>query len=278
MPDFLSIFSKWWKTIVGMVLIVTAITAVILLLQTKQYLSTVTALPAASVNYDKSTIFNDHIQSLYSSIGGADELDKVLGTAELDTFYISAIRQFDLIKHYKEVDTKTGLYRTIKELRDNVEIFKTEYGELKIKAWDKDPELAANMANFFYDNLQTLHQYLQNQSNQSSLQKLEENYLVLQQQFTNLQDSLQNGANQSRPLVNIRLTTKTQELAEYEKLISQYTLMIKAKPQVLLLVERARPGLRPERPKLLPVFIMAAFASLIFGLLLAIFLESRKKS
>lgn len=261
-----------------MVLIVTAITAVILLLQTKQYLSTVTALPAASVNYDKSTIFNDHIQSLYSSIGGADELDKVLGTAELDTFYISAIRQFDLIKHYKEVDTKTGLYRTIKELRDNVEIFKTEYGELKIKAWDKDPELAANMANFFYDNLQTLHQYLQNQSNQSSLQKLEENYLVLQQQFTNLQDSLQNGANQSRPLVNIRLTTKTQELAEYEKLISQYTLMIKAKPQVLLLVERARPGLRPERPKLLPVFIMAAFASLIFGLLLAIFLESRKKS
>ncbi len=53
MPDLISIIEKWWKLIAGLTIVNVILSFLILLFIPKQYLSTVTALPASSFSADK---------------------------------------------------------------------------------------------------------------------------------------------------------------------------------------------------------------------------------
>jgi hypothetical protein len=267
MPDLLTLISKWWKAIVALTVIVAAIALAILLSTKKQYLSVVTALPANSLGFDKARIFNNNIQGLYSSLGTPDELDPVVGTGKLDTLYIAIVKDFNLVQHYGVENKKDGFSLAVKYLKGNSAVVKDEFGQLRIKVWDVDPQMAALLAHGLFERLQSLHQYLQNQANENVLTNLEKNYRQISAQTINKQsgDSSQNPS-----------PTSADELKEYQRLISEYNLMISTKPQVLLLVEDARPAVTADRPKVLLVFLVSLFGALAFGILTALFLESRK--
>ncbi|RYY89753.1 MAG: hypothetical protein EOO15_05250 [Chitinophagaceae bacterium] len=277
MPDFLTIFRRWWKLITGLVLAVAVVAAAILMTLERQYLGMVVALPSTSVNFDKSKIFNENIQGLYSSLGGSDDLDRILGTAALDTVFFQLIRENNLIQHYKLTKTKLPLYQAMKELRENVDVSKDEYNQLRIRVFDRDKYLAARMANSLFDKFQKMHQRLQSATNERILNNLQEHYQQLQSEFLTGSDSLQRTSDARRQLLQVRNDAIIKELAEYNRLINEYSLVVNTKPSVLLLVEAARPGFKPERPKLLPLFAMACFVALVFAILLVLFLESRKK-
>ncbi|MGI8598293.1 MAG: hypothetical protein ACR2KB_03470, partial [Chitinophagaceae bacterium] len=172
MPDLFYIFSKWWKQVLLVSISITVIATVVSLLLPKQYLSTVTALPANSLTADKSVFFNQNIQHLYSYLGTADELDKFEGTARLDTLYKAADRDLSLAEHYNLHEQ----YKVIKELKKNTKISRTEYGELKIKVWDKDASMAASIANSLFKNLQEIHQNLQTRASKIILERLYNSY------------------------------------------------------------------------------------------------------
>jgi hypothetical protein len=278
MPDFLTLFKRWWKMIAGFVLAIAVVTALLLLMQTKQYVSTVTALPATSVNFDKSKIFNDHIQGLYSPIGGPEDIDRILGTSGLDTIYLQLIRENDLVKHYKLTGAAIPEYAAIKELRENVEVMKDEYSQLKIMVWDKDKYLAARMANSLFEKYQSLHQRLQGETNERILNNLKQHQAQLQHEYIRNHDSLGAITVAQRDLVGVRNEALMKELADYERLINEYSLLSNTRPDVLLLVEPARPGFKTERPKLLPTFVMVCFVALLFAILLSLYLDSRKKA
>ncbi|RYZ23703.1 MAG: hypothetical protein EOO16_03880 [Chitinophagaceae bacterium] len=278
MPDFLSLFKRWWKLIAGFVLIVAIITGVILFFQEKQFVSTVTALPATSVNFDKSRIFSDNIQGLYSPIGGPEDIDRVLGTAGLDTIFLQLIRENDLVRHYNFTNAKIPEYSALKELHPNIDVVKDEYGQLKISVWDKDRNLAARMANSLFQKYQDMHQRLQSESNERVLGNLKQHQVQLQQEYVRNFDSMNTVGPAQRDLLRVRNEALMKELSDYERLINEYTLVSNTQPKVLLLVEPARPAFRADRPKKMPVFIMVCFVALIFGVLLSLFLDSRKKA
>ncbi|RYY98864.1 MAG: hypothetical protein EOO11_06745 [Chitinophagaceae bacterium] len=278
MPDFLSLFSRWWKLIAGFVLAIAAVTAVLLLQVDKQYVSTVTALPATTVNFDKSKIFSENIQGLYSPLGGPEDIDRVLGTAGLDTIFLQLIRENGLVKHYKIKDQKIPEYYAIKELHENIEVLKDEYGQLRIKVWDKDKLLAARMANSLFGKYQQLHQRLQSETNERILGNLRQHQAQLQKEYVQNYDSMGVTGAAQRDLMRVRNESLIKELANYERLINEYALVSNTRPDVLLLVEAARPAFKTDRPRLLPTFIMVCFVALIFALLLSLFLDSRKKA
>ncbi|RYY41590.1 MAG: hypothetical protein EOO08_00190 [Chitinophagaceae bacterium] len=277
MPDFLTLFRRWWKLIAGLVLAVAIVSAGILLMLERQYMGMVVALPATTVNFDKSKIFNENIQGLYSSLGGPDDIDRILGTAALDTIFFQLIRDNDLITHYKLTKVKLPLYQTMKELRENVDVSKDEYNQLRIRVFDRDKYLAARMANSLFDKFQRMHQRLQNATNERVLNNLREHAADLQTEYLKAADSIGNLSNARRQLQQVRNESIMKELAEYDRLINEYTLVVNTKPNVLLLLEAARPGFKPERPKLVPLFAMACFVALVFSILLVLFLESRKQ-
>ena len=65
---------------------------------------------------------------------------------------------------------------------------------------------------------------------------------------------------------------------EYEKLIGEYQLMIDSKPPVLLVVEKAKASIRPDKPKRMQIMIATAVLSFLFALLAALVMERRKNT
>jgi len=236
---------------------------VITFLKPREYLSVATAVPASSFASDKSKIFNQNIQILYSTLGTPDDLDMIIGTANLDTVYLAVTDQYNLFDHYKISEKGTAARtKAASMLRKNTKVMKSEYGELKVKTWDTDKDLAPQLANAIMDKLQAIHQNLQSAGNEATLKGLMAGREKLQRQSDSASVDKKN--------------ILQSQVQDYDKLIGQYQLMVDSKPPVLITVENAKPSNWPDRPKRLQIMIATAVLSLLFALLAALILERRK--
>jgi hypothetical protein len=283
MPDLLHVFSKRWKLITLITLLATAVALIIALLVPKKYLSVATALPVNSVTADKARIFNTNIEALYSDFGTPDELDRLEGTARLDTIFIAASEKFDLGEHYSYGNSTEGNYLGAVRLKKNSRISRSSYGELKVKVWDVDRIFAADLANFLMQRIQELHQHLQNQSNLLVLDKLKQQYALKQVEYVQLADSIGKGTPAKSVEVRsemskARLASLSDQLKQYESMIGEYQLAATANSPVLLMVENARPAIWPDEPKVLAITLLTFFTALVFSFLLVAFTDSRNKS
>jgi len=225
-----------------------------------------TAVPASSFATDKSAVFNENIQALYSSLGTPDDLDRILGTANLDTVYLSATDQFNLFDHYKLTETGSDARtKAATVLRKNTKVMKSEYGELKVKVWDTDKNLAPQLANAILAKLQSIHRDLQGSGNEAALAGLIKGKMKL---------ALQRDSTSISPE---QKTLISQQLEQYEKLIGEYQLMVDSKPPSLIVVENAKPAAWPDRPKRMQIMVATGVLSLFFALLAALLMERRKK-
>jgi hypothetical protein len=268
MPDVIAVFYRNRKFIMALTFIATLIAVVIVVLLPKKYVSVATALPASSFATDKATIFNTNIQELYSALGTADDLDRIIGTARLDTIYIATARDLNLATHYDFSTDESGLDAATRRVKHRTTVTKSEWGELKIKAWDSDRDLAAQIANTVLQKLQSLHQTLRNQNNQLVLQKLKEAYGEAEPADTTAQRV---GLKQ-----NLKSPQREQRQV-YEQLVSEYNLMVATNPPVLLVVENARPALYADTSEKTASVILTFFAALLFSILFALYTEGKRQ-
>jgi uncharacterized protein involved in exopolysaccharide biosynthesis len=275
MPDIFYLVSKWWKQMLVITGLTLLIVGIIIFLQPNQYLSVATAVPASSFSADKSKIFSENIEALYSELGTTDDLDMIVGTAKLDTVYLAVTDQFNLFDHYKVSEKgKAARHKATLLLMRNTKVMKSEYGELKVKLWDTDKNLAPQLANAILDKLQAIHQDLQSINNKTSLNGLQKASAKIKVQLDSIQDSAKNDAE----MYAARSKGLMDQLQEYEKLISEYQLIIDSKPPVLIVVEKARATDRPDKPRRLQIMIATAVLSFLFALLTALVIERRKTS
>lgn len=263
MPDLFDLIRRWWKQVFAVVLLSLLAVGVITFLKPHQYLSVATSVPASSFSADKSKIFNENIQDLYSTFGTADDLDMIVGTAKLDTVYLAVTDRFNLFNHYKISEKgNAARIKAASQLKKNSKVMKSEYGELKVKVWDTDKELAPQLANEIMDMLQSIHQNLQSAGNEATLKGLMSGKQKIQAQLdtTTINSSLQG------------------QLLQYEKLIGEYQLMVDSKPPSLIIVEKAKPAEWPDRPRRMQIMIATAVLSLLFALFAALIMERRKTS
>jgi hypothetical protein len=278
MPDIFLLINNRWKQMLLFVVLSVLIAGTIVMLKGRLYLSVATALPSSSFNADKSRIFNENIQSLYSDFGAPDDLDKIIGTAQLDTIYSSIGDQFNLAAHYKlpanDINTKQ---KAIRELKGLSKVIKSDYGELQVKVWDRDKEMAASMANAIMENLRQFHGVLQSENNNNVLKslKISAERVKLAIDSINLFLSTATMLAGSVEVYSARQKVLLNQYEQYEKLIAQYDMMVTANPEVLLWVEKAKPAVRADKPKRVVTVVVTAFVSFLFALLLALVLEKR---
>ena len=261
MPDLFTLISNWWKHILLLLLLSLITAGVILFTQRPEYRSVATAVPASTYSADKARMFNSNIEQLYSALGTPDDLDLVVGTGKLDTVYLAVTRQFNLQDHYKMQEKgEAAITKAAVLLKKNCTVTKSEYGELKVSVWDTDKQLAPQLANAVLAQLQLIHQYLQHVGNEASLQSL----LAMKEQLSRQRDS---AAEKIIP---------DAKLSDYNTLIAEYQLILSHKSPALIVVESARASEWPDRPKRTQWMLGTAVLALLFSLLLAAFLESRK--
>jgi hypothetical protein len=275
MPDLVDMIKRRWKFIAFFTLLASLIALLITVFSPKKYLSAATALPVNSVVADKNRLFNQNIEILYSDFGTPDELDRMEGTALLDTIFIAAAQDLKLAAYYG-LGSENNLYKAASRLKKNSAITRTGYGELRVKAWDGDKNMAATMANVLMEKIQDLHRHLQNESNNMILHKLLDDHEKKEQQYIHFADSGMQIPAAPAELVQIKKTALLQQLMDEEKMIGQYQLAISTNPQVLMMVEQARPAMNPDKPKALPTLLFTFFGALLFSFLISLFAEGRK--
>jgi len=271
MPDIFDVITKWWKYIFGVMLLTIVVAGAIVFLKPKKYLAIATALPAPSYASDKAAIFGENIQVLYPNIGIPDDLDKIVGTALLDTVYYSVVDQYHVIAYYKLVNDGEGRQKAASRLKSNTRVIKSDFGELKVKVWDQDRNQSALFSNAIMEALRLMHQELENANNSEILGKIKNEYAIKKAEYLALNDSLKNDW-----FLIMKKEALSKQLVEYEKLSGEYELMTRLKPQALIIVEKARPPLWPDRPKRFQIIIAAAILSFIFSILMILMLERRK--
>src|SRR6188768_567332 len=104
----------------------------------KEYLSEASVLPANSKMMDKQAMFGSNIQELYSAYGEAEDLDRLMATLHSPTVLQFVSDSLDLSSHYNVKGEDAGR-RAMVRLTKHVTLNRSEYGEIKIKVWDKDP-------------------------------------------------------------------------------------------------------------------------------------------
>ena len=276
MPDIFYLVSKWWKQILLIVLLSLAVVGTIVFILPPKYLSTTTALPASSYLKDKASIFNTNIQQLYPPMGIPDDLDMIVGTGQLDTVYIAVTKEFNLYDHYKtEEQGEAGVIKAAYLLKKNSKVIKSDFGELKVKVWDTDKNLAPQLANAIMNNLNSIHQDIENSNNASILDKLQEGKENLRADIRKL-DSAETITNTVPKEIASQRLILSDRLQQYETLIGQYKLMVDSKPPVLIIVEKARASSWPDKPKKVLLLTATFVLSLLFALLLVLLLEKRK--
>ena len=253
-----------------MLLTIVAVGAIVFL-KPKKYLAIATALPAPSYASDKAAIFGENIQVLYPNIGIPDDLDKIVGTALLDTVYYSVVDQYQVIAYYKLQNDGEGRQKAASRLKSNTRVIKSDYGELKVKVWDKDRNQSALFSNAIMETLRLMHQEIENANNSEILEKIKNEYAIKKAEYLALNDSLKNDW-----FLIMKKETLAKQLVEYEKLSGEYELMTRLKPQALIIVEKARPPLWPDKPRRLQIIIAAAILSFIFSILTILMLERKK--
>jgi uncharacterized protein involved in exopolysaccharide biosynthesis len=249
MPDIFDLIRNWWKQILLITALSMIAAGVLSFLKPRQYLSVSTAVPSSAFLSDKASVFNENIQALYTTLGTPDDLDLVVGTSRLDTVYLRVTDQFNLFDHYK-VKGEEARSRSAVLLKKNTRITKSDYGELKVRVWDTDKNLAPQLANALMKTLQEIHTNLKNATNQSIL--------------AGLKKALQTDS--------LALSQRDR----YEKLIDEYQLMMNTKTPALLIVENAKAALHPDRPRIFRNLFATAVLSLLFGMLVSLVLERRK--
>lgn len=177
--DFIAVVSKHRKFIFRFVVATTLITVVVALLAPKWYKSSASVFPA-----DKADLFGlEGLSSLaknfsparaLSALGANPEADRYMAILKSGTVLNSVIQKFNLIEVYDI--TSYPIEKTTKELLSNTEFKVEPEGNLTITVYDKDPQRAADMANFFVEMLNKTNTELQALNARGNRQFIEQRY------------------------------------------------------------------------------------------------------
>jgi uncharacterized protein involved in exopolysaccharide biosynthesis len=117
------------------------------LLMPSEYLSEASLLPSNSKLMDKQRLFGNNIQELYSAYGNAEDLDRLFATMHSSTVINHVSDSLKLASHYGLDNKKNAKSLARKKLERSIKLQRSEYGELRLRVWDKNPAIAELIAN-----------------------------------------------------------------------------------------------------------------------------------
>jgi tyrosine-protein kinase Etk/Wzc len=178
--EFLSIVAKYRKFISRFVLSVTVITTVVVFLSPKWYKSTASVFPAEKTELlsafsGLSSIARSFSPSrALSALGSNPEADRYMAILKSGTVLGAVIEKFKLDSVYDISNYK--MEKTTKELLSNTEFTLEPEGNITITVYDKDPQRAADMANYFVELLNRTNSELQVQNARGNREFIEQRY------------------------------------------------------------------------------------------------------
>lgn len=277
LTGIMAVVSKWKRPIFLLVIIATSLATVTsLFILPRQYYAGTTVLPVNAMLTDKGRIFNNNIQELYSVYGTADDLDRIYTIAKAGNVLGFVVDSLKLAAHFEIAgNDEKARTKAVARLKKMVNITKTESGALQVDVWDKDADKAAAIANLIIYKTTLLGNELLVQANQSIINKLQIDISEKTKQLMELKDA---NASANTILINTDDNELLRnELVRDKKLLHEFLLASEAKQPSLMILEKAYPSLKADKPKHFIIIVSAFLISLFFAVLAALVINHIKK-
>lgn len=279
MAETTSILQNKWRSILLFTILTAAVATATVFLMPKQYRSAAKLISANPQLADKSRLFNENIQSLYSYFGSGDDLDRIMGIALLDTSLKQLVKDFNLTNYYKlSNDTEALLQRkAVLKLRDDLLVQRTEEGQLNISCWTKDPVLSAGIVNALVKIIENKLEDIWQSNYRATKEQLNLSITQTEASYKQLFDSLSKAPAPQTSLIQKHMETLLDQLTQYRKTAATVQLIGATAPAALYVLEPAVPAAKAERPDKPAIILATAIAGFLFSLLLAL-LSNRKQA
>ena len=263
-----------WKTIT-LFAIASALAATIAVFAVKpKYESAITVLATNSVLSDKARIFNQQIKDLYGNFGNGDDLDRIIGIAEMDITLKKIVTDYKLVTYYEinEENNNAAIEKAVLKLRKDLQFTKTAKDQLIISCLSKNQQLAADIPNAIIAFTNEKIQSITKTNYERIVQQLDTASSSLKLAYTNTANTIQSKTSSSANtvLLNQEANTMLAQLDQYKKTKEEYQLAIKTIPSTIEIIEPATISPLPTWPNKPIIIVIAAIAGAIFASLLFI--------
>lgn len=146
-----------------------------------------------STNAISKALLSDNASSKQDILefGEEEQAEQLLQILHSNQIRAKVVERFNLMKHYDIApDAKYRMTRLFQEYNDNITFRRTEYMAVEITVMDKDPQMAADIANYISDQLDTVKSKMQKERAVKALQIVENEYHKLQADIKFMEDSL----------------------------------------------------------------------------------------
>jgi uncharacterized protein involved in exopolysaccharide biosynthesis len=190
--NFFIFLYKWRKPLLIISLATAIISAGISFLITPKYKSTVILFPTSTNAISKALLADNYGGKLdileFGEEAQTEQLLQILSSNEIRS---RVIKKFNLMQHYEiESDSKFKMTRLFNEYSSNITYRRTEYMAVEITVLDKDPQIAADIANYISDQLDSVKNKMQKERAVKAFTIVETEYKKLQNDIKMMEDSL----------------------------------------------------------------------------------------
>lgn len=190
--NLIAFLYKWRKTfiIIGIVSIV--LSSIVSFIITPKYKSTVVMFPAQTTSIAKALISeNNNGKEDILKFGEEEDAEQMLQMLNSDDIRSEICKKFDLLKHYEiDADDKYKYTNLFKEYESNIKFDRTELMSVEVTVMDKDPQMAADIANEISNLVDTMKTKIQRERALEGLKIVAKSYWNLKAEIKAIQDSL----------------------------------------------------------------------------------------
>ena len=159
---------------------------------TPKYRSTVIMFPTSSNSISKALLSdNPNVKQDILEFGVDEQTEQMLQILNSSRIRDRVIKKFDLLKHY-DINPNSEYKNTLlqREYEGNITFKRTEFMAVKISVLDKDPAMAANIANSIADLLDSVKNDMQHDRAMQGFRIVEAEYNQLKADVKQKEDSL----------------------------------------------------------------------------------------
>lgn len=193
--SFILFLIKWRKHLFVILAVATILSVVFSMpfFITPKYKANVILFPTSTNSVSKALLAEDFgSKKDILEFGDEEQAEQMLQILNSNAIRSRIIDKYNLALHYGiSDDAKYRLTRLHKEYDNNITFRRTEYMAVEINVMDKDPQLAADIANDIAEQFDTLKNQMQRERAAKGLEIVENEYNRLRNEIKDLEDSIQ---------------------------------------------------------------------------------------
>lgn len=292
--DALKAIIKWKKLLILVTLSALVLSVIIALLLPNYYKSTQIFYPYSLKALDPKNMINpDEVVDIY---GNGDDIERLRQIGISNQLADHMIKKFNLFTKYNVDSTETlASFKARKEFFSNYSMIKNDLGALEVNIFDKDPNIAAAMANEAVNFVDSINLIPVNNNNNRLLSTLEAT-IKSKESDLNLIDSLTEFSNNNHETSFSKLTSKSiiqsQKTATIEnKVMEKLFLLVSLKEKYaqmknaisknyssIYVIEKATPSPKKAKPVRWVIVLSSTLFAFFFTILAIVFLEYFNKN